>query len=293
MTDSSRGLIPEPDGGGALHHPPLDPFETTDPFHHRHHTLGDEHESFIDATADSYHAPQNPFADTCAEVQDSAIHSHDGTLWAKTKADYDSFDEDDKDDKDDKDNNSDSDSATGSDFDSDYSSGDDADEDDSDDGQEGYHDPADGEDELEDTQRLLVTSSNTRMGGMGMGMRVGETGTGTMIGLDLEPHGSHRNKGRLTGQHDDDSYDTLPLSTLDIRKASKQLGDEAEQEKRKKGSKTSRQKSKRRQRKLRREPPAEGPVLGLGAIRKEQVAMLAKKQLRVQMLWNVFYVFAW
>ncbi|CAO3572198.1 unnamed protein product [Mortierella alpina] len=182
-----------------------------------------------------------------------------------------------------------------SDFDSDYSSGEDADEDDSDDGKGAYHDPADGEDELvEDTQRLLVSSSHTRMGGMGMGMRVGETGTGTMIGLDLEPHDNHRNQGRLTGQHDDDIYDTLPLSTLDIRKPSThQLVDEAEQEKRKKDSKASRQKNRRQRRKRRQERPADGPVLGLGAIRKEQVAMLAKKQLRVQMLWNVFYVFAW
>ncbi|KAF9958598.1 Triose-phosphate Transporter [Mortierella alpina] len=288
MPDSSHGLIPEPDGGGGTHPAPLDPFDPTDPYDQRNHTLGDEHESFIDATADSYHAPQNPFADTRAEGVDS-IRGRDGALWAKTSADYDSFDEDDKDVKDTSCSNS-CDSATDSDFDSDYSSGEDADEDD---GKGGYHDPADGEDELEDTQRLLVSSSNTRMGGMGMGMRVGETGTGTMIGLDLEPHENHRNKGRLTGQHDDDIYDTLPLSTLDIRKPAHQLGDEAEQEKRKRSSKASRQKSRRQRRKRRQEQPAEGPVLGLGAIRKEQVAMLAKKQLRVQMLWNVFYVFAW
>ncbi|KAF9988999.1 Triose-phosphate Transporter [Mortierella antarctica] len=284
MTDSSRGLIPEPDGGGGIHPPPLDPFDTPDPYPSRHHSLGDEHESFIDATADSYHAPQNPFADTRAEDLDPIHGSRDGVLWAKTNADYDSFDEDDKDD-----NKSDGDSATESGFDSDYSSGDDTDEDedDSDDGKEGYHDQAGGEVGLEDTQRLLVTSSNTRMGGMGMGMRVGETGTGTMIGLDLEPHENHR-------QHDvDDIYDTLPLSTFDIRETSKQLGDEAEQEKRKKDAKAFRQKSRRRRRKSRQEQPAEGPLLGLGAIRKEQVAILAKKQLRVQMLWNVFYVFAW
>ncbi|KAF9568112.1 Triose-phosphate Transporter [Mortierella alpina] len=298
MTDPSQGPIQEPDGGGDPHAAPLDPFDPTDPYHHRGHSLGDEHGSFIDATADSYHTPQNPFADIHAESPDS-IRSHDGPLWAKTDADYDSFDEDDQHST--RDCNGDRESATDSHFDSDYSSGDSADEDkdeddsdDSGDGEEGYHDPADGEDELEDTQRLLVTSSNTRMGGMGMGMRVGETGTGTMIGLDLEPHENHRSQGRLKGQHDDDMYDTLPLSTLDLREVSKEHGDEAEQEKRKQGSKASRRRSRRRRHKRRQEQqPAGDSVLGLGAIRKEQVAMLAKKQLRVQMLWNIFYVFAW
>ncbi|KAG0201209.1 Triose-phosphate Transporter [Mortierella sp. GBA30] len=57
----------------------------------------------------------------------------------------------------------------------------------------------------DDTQRLLTTSSNARRAGMGMGMRVGETGTGTTIGLDFE------NDLRLNG----DDYDSLPLTVLE------------------------------------------------------------------------------
>ncbi|KAF9989898.1 Triose-phosphate Transporter [Mortierella antarctica] len=66
-------------------------------------------------------------------------------------------------------------------------------------------DEEDGSEGEEDTQHLLANSSNTRRAGMGMGMRVGETGTGTTIGLDFE------NDPRPYME----DYDTLPLTTLE------------------------------------------------------------------------------
>ncbi|ORZ27619.1 triose-phosphate transporter family-domain-containing protein [Lobosporangium transversale] len=132
---------------------------------------------------------------------------------------------------------------------------------------------------------------------MGMGMRVGETGTGTMIGLDLEPHGDCNPYGRrhsgskLDYEDENNDYDTLPLSTMDVDSYRMKGGNK------KKSSKNS---SKRKQRvkreKQRGDQKAnvnEGPVLGLGAIRTEQMAAIAKKQFRVQLAWNAFYVFAW
>ncbi|KAG0025063.1 Triose-phosphate Transporter [Podila clonocystis] len=154
--------------------------------------------------------------------------------------------------------------------DSDYSSGSDGDGDDDD----------DEEDELEegdegDTQRLLISSRNTRMGGMGMGMRAGETGTGTTIGLDLEQrfliHNSRKKRGI-----DSEDYDALPLTTVDESRG------------RKSGRKGSKRKGSNRR----------GGMDGRGGgvsvvVQGAEVDALAKRQLRVQMLWNIFYVFAW
>ncbi|KAF9538449.1 Triose-phosphate Transporter [Mortierella hygrophila] len=186
-----------------------------------------------------------------------------------------------------------------------------------------YREPEDGDDddEQEDTQQLLLSSNNTKMGGMGMGMRVGETGTGTMIGLDLEPHGDGRAFGFGHGQQKDE-YDTLPLSTVNSRgrrkhrrrhRQRKEDGDiheeyegddddEADETGRvgRSGKRKSRGSKKKRRRDGRTGAGSavagdggDTPILGLGAIRAEQVAAIAKKQARVQMAWNAFYVFAW
>ncbi|KAG0378836.1 Triose-phosphate Transporter [Mortierella sp. AD032] len=125
------------------------------------------------------------------------------------------------------------------------------------------------DDNEQDTQRLLVSSSNTRTGGLGMGMRVGETGTGTTIGLDFE-----HNHGR---QYDQD-YDALPLTTVDSSQ-NKRSG-------RKSGSRS------RRGDRHRILQPGD-PVMGLGSVRTEQERLIAARQVRIKMMWNIFYVFAW
>ncbi|KAG0290539.1 Triose-phosphate Transporter [Linnemannia gamsii] len=121
----------------------------------------------------------------------------------------------------------------------------------------------------QDTQRLLASSSNTRTGGLGMGMRVGETGTGTTIGLDFE-----QNRGREYDQE----YDALPMTTVDgelSRHASKR-------------------KSSSSRRKSRHGILQSGvPAMGLGGVRTEQERLIAARQVRIKMMWNVFYVFAW
>ncbi|KAG0322039.1 Triose-phosphate Transporter [Dissophora globulifera] len=290
-----------------------DPFaDDQAPFLHDHSDHQDERESFIDATADSYNHlastnPRNPFADT--NTQDRRLH--DGMVpWdnrTATASGYDSFDS--QDDGDDNNHHDGYDSNDSYDSDSDFSnSGDDqtlsgvrrnvhqsrtAD----------YHSPTDIADEdddgQEDTQRLLLSSTNTKLGGMGMGMRVGETGTGTMIGLDLEPHGSRGRGSLMKGR--DDEYDTLPLSTVDVeRLRNRDLpGDDGSKEGTGRRHRSHKgYKGRRKHRHGGNAGPgehsgADGTTLGLGAIRAEQVAALAKRQLRVQMFWNVFYVFAW
>ncbi|KAF9909146.1 Triose-phosphate Transporter [Linnemannia zychae] len=119
----------------------------------------------------------------------------------------------------------------------------------------------------QDTQRLLVSSSNTRTGGLGMGMRVGETGTGTTIGLDFE-----HNRGR---QYDQD-YDALPLTTVDGSR-----------------SKKSRRKGGSRRADRHRILQSGVPVMEFGGVRTEQERLIAARQVRVKMMWNVFYVLAW
>ncbi|KAG0250574.1 Triose-phosphate Transporter [Mortierella polycephala] len=300
MVHSSQGLMSAADGGGngrAQLHRSSASFDDENPFQR---DLTDEHDSFINVTADSYsNSAGSPFADSRSGSVDDGLKKqplaegsnsndngkdsvtkggHEGAKWATASSGYDSFGSQDDDDDSEDDSYSDS----------DYSSGDEFDDEDND----AYREPTDGENE-EDTQRLLVTSSNTKLGGMGMGMRVGETGTGTMISLDLEPH-EHRTGARNGGQ---DGYDTLPLTTFDVRSKhgrSKHDGDRDSVEGIKAQGKDQGRgpKSKRGKRKRRREH-GETAALGLGAIRKEQIAMLAKKQFRVQMLWNAFYVFAW
>jgi hypothetical protein len=100
-----------------------------------------------------------------------------------------------------------------------------------------------------------------------MGMRVGETGTGTTIGLDFE-----HNHGR---QYDQD-YDALPLTTVH-------------------GSRSKKSRRKGRSRRADRHHILEPgvPVMGLGSIRTEQERLIAERQVRIKMMWNVFYVFAW
>ncbi|KAG0081387.1 Triose-phosphate Transporter [Podila epicladia] len=152
--------------------------------------------------------------------------------------------------------------------DSDYSSGSDGDSDEDD----------EDEDELEegdedDTQRLLISSRNTRMGGMGMGMRAGETGTGTTIGLDLEQRFLIYNSRTKQRGNTDDDYDALPLTTVD------------------EGGRKGRKGSKRKRSNRR------GGLDGRGGVSViapgTEMDALAKRHLRVQMLWNIFYVFAW
>ncbi|KAF9419986.1 Triose-phosphate Transporter, partial [Podila epigama] len=161
--------------------------------------------------------------------------------------------------------------------DSDYSSSIDEDHDHEDD--EDYDGVGEGD---EDTQRLLITSRNTRLGGMGMGLRAGETGTGTTIGLDLEQ--------RFTTNNDrGDSYDSLPMTVVDHEGRS----EGSTRHGRRKGSK--RKGSKRR-------GGIDGRDRGRGhgdlgestnTLHATQVDALAKRQLRIQMFWNIFYVFAW
>ncbi|KAG0209413.1 Triose-phosphate Transporter [Mortierella sp. NVP41] len=311
------------------------PFEAEeDPFqpHFNNNEHGNRHhdQSYIDTTADSYSpipsvaaaaaaaaTNNNPFADS----NRAADEATPGTR-ARGASDYDSFESHDEED----DDYNDDDYTTGSSSGSGYATSD-YDDTDSEDDNAGnkkragglkdtsYREPEDGDDdqEVEDTQQLLLSSSNTKMGGMGMGMRAGETGTGTMIGLDLEPHGD----GRAFGfSHQKDEYDTLPLSTVDHHrrrhrrhrrrrnnrdKGEQQDGtshDEEDDNETDRIGRSGKRKSRGGKKKRRRAEDGLGgrgdaPVLGLGAIRAEQVAALAKKQVRVQMAWNVFYVFAW
>ncbi|KAG0049569.1 Triose-phosphate Transporter [Gryganskiella cystojenkinii] len=128
--------------------------------------------------------------------------------------------------------------------------------------------------EEQDTQRLLATSSNTRMGGMGMGMRVGETGTGTTIGLDFNQ----------TRRENDPDYDALPMTTVDGSRTDRHRGDD------RRSKDTAR--SKRRDRRRGRRGPS-GGTPGHDAPQTEQEKHIARRQLRINMCWNIFYVFAW
>ncbi|KAF9923378.1 Triose-phosphate Transporter [Linnemannia zychae] len=186
-----------------------------------------------------------------------------------------------------------------------------------------YREPEDDDDFHEDTQHLLLSSNNTKMGGMGMGMRAGETGTGTMIGLDLEPHGDGRAFGFGHHHDEDEDYDTLPLSTVgrsrnrrrhgrSHRKGRKgqegdiHVGDDDDYgDFKDEASRSGKRKNQGSKKKRRRQGDGargghgvarnegDSPVLGLGAIRAEQIAAIAKKQFRINMAWNAFYVFAW
>ncbi|KAF9954598.1 Triose-phosphate Transporter [Mortierella alpina] len=130
----------------------------------------------------------------------------------------------------------------------------------------------------EDTQHLLANSSNTRRGGMGMGMRVGETGTGTTIGLDFE------NDPRPYTE----DYDTLPLTALE----GTQLNGESRSSRFPADERPSRRgrKSKKRSQ---RSPQTGAPLPGLGTLQTDQERLITKRQLQIKMFWNVFYVFAW
>ncbi|KAF8928503.1 Triose-phosphate Transporter [Haplosporangium gracile] len=320
-------------GGEGISSRSQNPFdaEDEDPFqphynHEHEHRQQQHNQSFIDITADSYspvpstlanNNVKNPFADDQHHRSGEPGRGH-----ARGEADYDSFE-------------SDTDEDDYSDSLSDYtsSSGDDGFGTDSDDGSghgskkkraggaltdTSYHEPEDVDDnEEEDTQQLLLSSNNTKMGGMGMGMRVGETGTGTMIGLDLEPHGDGR-AFEFGHHHHKDEYDTMPLATVNSfdrqkhrrRRQRKEGGDSHDEnddndddaDETGRIGRSSKRKSRGGKKKRRRDGgPGVGssaaddgdtPVLGLGAIRAEQVAAIAKKQVRVQMAWNVFYVFA-
>ncbi|KAF9908998.1 Triose-phosphate Transporter [Linnemannia zychae] len=317
-------------GGGArvLPNRSSNPFDTEeDPFQPE---FNQEHEhrqqqSFIDITADSYSPVPTATANTTHKnpFADDQSSTRGGRGYARGESDYDSFESNDEEDD-------------FSDSFSDYTTSDDDDhhddgfgDTDSEDNlsntkkrggaltDTSYREP-DDDDEHEDTQQLLLSSSNTKMGGMGMGMRVGETGTGTMIGLDLEPHGDGRSFGFA---HHKEEYDTLPLETVGRdrrnrhrRRHRRQRQDKSEQDggedegdddETGKLGRSGKRKSRGGGKKKRRRGgdgsvavagEGEGhstPVLGLGAIRAEQVAAIAKRQVRVQMAWNVFYVFAW
>ncbi|KAG0252730.1 Triose-phosphate Transporter [Mortierella polycephala] len=160
-----------------------------------------------------------------------------------------------------------------------------------DDGRTGYstdeEDEEDDEDyEEQDTRQLLAASNQARVAGMGMGMRVGETGTGTTIGLDLE---------RDNPQYDED-YDTLPLTIMDAEQR-QSSGDSSRgyrdftEEDGVRGRKERR--SKRRSHSNRRRSIHAAMPMGFANVQTEQERLVAKRQLRNKMLWNVFYVFAW
>ncbi|KAG9321305.1 hypothetical protein KVV02_007878 [Mortierella alpina] len=140
-------------------------------------------------------------------------------------------------------------------------------------------DEEDGSEGEEDTQHLLANSSNTRRGGMGMGMRVGETGTGTTIGLDFE------NDPRPYME----DYDRLPLTALEgahlngVQSRSRTYpADEGRPRRGRKSKKRSQRSSH-----------TGAPLPELGAIQTDQERLIAKRQLQIKMFWNVFYVFAW
>ncbi|KAF9937885.1 Triose-phosphate Transporter [Mortierella alpina] len=140
-------------------------------------------------------------------------------------------------------------------------------------------DEEDGSEGEEDTQHLLANSSNTRRAGMGMGMRVGETGTGTTIGLDFE------NDPRPYME----DYDTLPLTTLEgahLNGVQSRLRTYPADEGRPRRGRKSKKRSQRSSR-------TGAPLPELGAIQTDQERLIAKRQLQIKMFWNVFYVFAW
>ncbi|KAG0014249.1 Triose-phosphate Transporter [Entomortierella chlamydospora] len=147
----------------------------------------------------------------------------------------------------------------------------------SDDDNDGYrsdeedeYEESDREYEQQDTQRLL-SSSNTRIGGLGMGMRVGETGTGTTIGLEFEQD---------TRQNGED-YDALPLTSVDQR--SRRYPNRRERIPKRSGRKDDRRSAQ----------TFMPSMIRLGDLQTEQEKLIAKRQLRIKMFWNVFYVFAW
>ncbi|KAF9348327.1 Triose-phosphate Transporter [Mortierella sp. AD094] len=137
--------------------------------------------------------------------------------------------------------------------------------------EEDEYEESDGEYEQQDTRRLLA-SSNARIGGMGMGMRVGETGTGTTIGLDFEQD---------TRQSGED-YDALPLTNVD--QGSRRYPNQERERRSKRGGR----------RDGRRSTQTFMPsMIRLGDLQTEQERLIAKRYLRIKMFWNVFYVFAW
>ncbi|KAF9101042.1 Triose-phosphate Transporter [Mortierella sp. AM989] len=145
---------------------------------------------------------------------------------------------------------------------------------------DGYHsdeedvgDESDEDHEYQDTRRLL-TSSNTRIGGMSMGMRAGETGTGTTIGLDFEQDARQRGK----------DYDALPMTNVDQR--TERYSSSVD------GQRNGRSKKNNRRDRRRSIHSAMPDMMRLG-VQTEQEKLIAKKQLRIKMFWNVFYVFAW
>lgn len=142
---------------------------------------------------------------------------------------------------------------------------------------DGSDDGSDGE--YGDTRGLLASSSNTRVGGMGMGMRVGETGTGTTIGLDFEQ-----------STHREEDYNILPLANVGGRGRGSSNGRHGTEDP--EGRREGRpRKSTGRDR--RRSIHAGAPALGISSIVTEQERLLAKRQVRAKMLWNIFYVLAW
>jgi len=131
----------------------------------------------------------------------------------------------------------------------------------------------------QDTQQLLASSSKTRKGGLGMGMRVGETGTGTTIGLDFE---------LSRGRGYDQEYDALPLTTVD-----RDLSGRHDGSRNKSSSSSSSRRKGRRDRHRILHPGVPVMSSGAGDVRTEQERLLAARQVRIKMLWNIFYVFAW
>ncbi|KAF9580716.1 Triose-phosphate Transporter [Lunasporangiospora selenospora] len=268
--------------------------------------------SFIDATSDSYMSPtavarsspsSSPMPDSHPIQKRDSVDSQDSfrrdaaPTW-KTMADYDSFasendrdhSEEDTDSDDDQDDDSSSDLSTDSEDNNRRSIN------------QGY---------LEGTQRLLASSSNVRRGGLGMGIRAGETGTGTMIGLDLGQSLSQRVYEDDDDRYEEGFHDTLPLTAMDAHQLDARLGQKKEEEKamqqgtalggsirskNKKGHGKRHGSSKRSKKSQRGEGGVEddsrpGLEAGLG-MSSEQAARLAKRQFRVQMVWNAFYVFA-
>ncbi|KAK3808641.1 MAG: triose-phosphate transporter family-domain-containing protein [Benniella sp.] len=143
---------------------------------------------------------------------------------------------------------------------------------------DGSDDGSDGE--YQDTRGLLASSSNARVGGMGMGMRVGETGTGTTIGLDFEFNTRSR----------EEDYNILPLANVGGRGRGSSDGRQGSEDT---GSRRGGKPRKSIGRDRRRSMHTGAPALGISSMITEQERLLAKRQIRIKMLWNIFYVLAW
>ncbi|KAG0237627.1 Triose-phosphate Transporter [Actinomortierella wolfii] len=238
----------------------------------------------------SHHRRVDSFGSIASADSSSSSSSDDGIAWDSSV--YDSY-QDDSEDSSEEDNQTDQNPLAA-----------DNEEDDEED-----------EDDLvsdEDTQHLLMKSA--RVSGVRSGLRVGETGTGTTISLDLEDEEDRRSRSlerkrspfetmrsgrrREDRQHDaengqagaflddhdgQEDNDMIPMTRTTASTTNKG----------KKGKRKGKSSKKKRGHR-----PLEGQmireaVVGAGALRIEQEERIAKRQMRKRTLWNIFFIMAW